>query len=193
VAATAARAALVSHLNAALASGAAGAFPAAHMALVCPIAERLAGASALAVEDWLRATLAAGRARDASVGAAATGAHRADMALADAETGLAATLASTGQQKALLVGVILGHAALLAEARGFSPLLLLDEPAVHLDSHRRAALFDALLRLPAQVFLTGVDRETFLPLRDVAAGVRTGGDTLWIDPEFTLWRPESCS
>jgi DNA replication and repair protein RecF len=189
VAATAARAALVAHLNAALAGGAAGAFPAARMELVCPIAERLTGASALAVEDWLRATLAAGRGRDAASGSAAIGAHRADMALADAETGRSAALASTGQQKALLVGVILGHAALLTEARGFSPLLLLDEPAVHLDADRRAALFDALVRLPAQVFMTGVDRETFLPIREFAAGVRTGGDTLQIDPEFTPERP----
>jgi DNA replication and repair protein RecF len=185
VAVTAARAVLVAHLNAALAGGAAGAFPAARMALVCPIAERLADASALAVEDWLRATLAANRARDAAAGSAAIGAHRADMALADAATGLAAALASTGQQKSLLVGVILGHAVLLAEARGFSPLLLLDEPAVHLDQDRRRALFDALARLPAQVFVTGVDRETFLPLRGFAAGVRTGGDTLRIDPDFT--------
>ena len=189
VAATAARAALVAHLNAALAGGAAGAFPAARMELVCPIAERLTGASALAVEDWLRATLSAGRGRDAASGSAAIGAHRADMALADAETGRSAALASTGQQKALLVGVILGHAALLTEARGFSPLLLLDEPAVHLDADRRAALFDALVRLPAQVFMTGVDRETFLPIREFAAGVRTGGDTLQIDPEFTPERP----
>ncbi len=188
VAATAARAVLVAHLNAALAGGAAGAFPAARMALVCPIAERLAGASALAVEDWLRVTLAANRARDAAVGSAAIGAHRADMTLTDAATGVPAALASTGQQKALLVGVILGHAALLAEARGFAPLLLLDEPAVHLDAVRRTALFEALVRLPAQVFVTGVDRETFLPLRGFAAGFRTGGDTLQIDPEFT---PES--
>jgi DNA replication and repair protein RecF len=192
VAVTAARAVLVAHLNAALADGAAGAFPAARMDLVCPIAERLAGASALAVEDWLRAALAAGRARDAAAGSAAIGAHRADMALADAATGRPAALASTGQQKALLVGVILGHAALLAGARGFAPLLLLDEPAVHLDTDRRAALFEALARLPAQVFMTGVDRETFLPLRDFAAGVRTGGDTLHIDPEFTPESPQHC-
>ena len=67
----------------------------------------------------------------------------------------------TGQQKALLIGVVLGHAALIAEARGFAPLLLLDEPAVHLDPDRRAALFAALAALPAQVFLTGTDRELF--------------------------------
>ena len=89
---------------------------------------------ALAVEDWLRDGLAAGRARATRpAGSTALGAHRADMVLTDAATGTPAALASTGEQKALLVGVVLGHAALIAEARGFAPLLLLDEPAVHLD------------------------------------------------------------
>ena len=184
VAATAARAALVARLNAAPQAGVAGAFPAARLSLSCPIAERLAGGPALAVEDWLRAALEAGRAADARAGSAALGAHRADMGLADAASGLAAALASTGQQKALLIGVVLGHAALLSESRGAAPLLLLDEPAVHLDPARRQALFDALRALPAQVLLTGTDRETFLPLRGVAEAMRTGGDTLVRDPDF---------
>jgi DNA replication and repair protein RecF len=185
VAVTAGRAMLVTRLNAALAAGAAGAFPSARMTLLCPIAERLAQDSALVVEDRLRLLLAAERARDAAAGSAATGAHRADMGLADAESGLAANLASTGQQRSLLIGVVLGHAALLAESRGFAPLLLLDEPTVHLDPDRRAALYAALAALPAQVFLTGSDREIFAPLRGIAAGFRIGGETLTIDPEFT--------
>ncbi len=185
VAVTAGRAMLVARLNAALAGGAAGAFPAARMTLLCLIADRLENESALAVEDWLRERLAAERARDAAAGGAATGAHRADMALADAESGLPANLASTGQQKSLLIGVVLGHAALLSESRGFAPLLLLDEPAVHLDPDRRAALFSALAALPAQVFLTGSDREIFTPLQPFASGFRTGGETLTIDPDFT--------
>ena len=80
--------------------------------------------------------------------------------------------------------MVLGHAALLAEARGFAPLLLLDEPAVHLDPDRRRGLFAALAQLPAQVLLTGTDRETFLPLRGLADGFRTGGDGLARDPDF---------
>jgi DNA replication and repair protein RecF len=184
VAATAARASLVERMNAALTGGIAGAFPAARMALVCPIGDRLAESPALAVEDWLRARLAANRDRDGAAGSAGVGAHRADMALADAATGLPAGQASTGQQKALLIGVILGHAGVLAEARGFAPLLLLDEPAVHLDAARRAALFDALARLPAQVFLTGTDGDIFKPLRGLAEGVRTGCGDLRADPDF---------
>ena len=124
---------------------------------------------------------AAGRARDAAAGSAAAGAHRADMALADAATGLPAEQASTGQQKALLIGVVLGHAALLAEARGFAPLLLLDEPTVHLDAARRAALFAALLRLPAHGVLTSADRDTFAPLRGQAEALRVVAGSLLPD------------
>ena len=184
VAATAARAALVERLTAALQAGVGGAFPAARLSLSGPVAERLASEPALAVEDWLRGVLAAARAADARAGSASFGAHRADMGLADAASGLAAAQASTGQQKALLIGVVLGHAALLAEARGAAPLLLLDEPAVHLDPARRIALFDALRALPAQVLLTGTDRETFLPLRGLAEALRTGGEALARDPDF---------
>src|SRR5271165_3170636 len=178
VAAVAARAALAARLNAALAQGQAGAFPAGRLRLACPIAERLGRDSALAVEDWLRAGLAAGRMADAAAGGAALGAHRTDFTLADAETGVAAADASSGQQKALLVGLVLGHAALIAEARGFAPLLLLDEPAVHLDPGRRGALFAALLRLPAQTLLTGTDAETFLPLAGAAEGLLCEAGTL---------------
>ena len=178
VAAVAARAMLVARLNAALAAGAAAPFPAARLALVCPIAERLDTAPALEVEDWLRAGLAAARARDAAAGGASLGAHRTDLAMSDAATGQPASLASTGEQKTLLVGLVLGHAALIAEARGTAPLLLLDEPAVHLDPARRAALFTALARLPAQTLITGTDSETFAPLRDIAELLRTGDGNL---------------
>jgi DNA replication and repair protein RecF len=100
------------------------------------------------------------------------------MRLADAATGLQAAHASTGQQKAMLIGVILAHAALIAEARGAAPLLLLDEPAVHLDGRRRDALWAELSALPAQVFLTGVDADAFAALRGEAEFLSTGGGTL---------------
>jgi DNA replication and repair protein RecF len=178
VAATAARSALVTRLNAALASGVAGAFPAAHIALACPIAERLATGSALAVEDWMRATLEANRSGDAAARTALLGAHRSDMALTDSVSGTPATLASTGEQKALLIGVILGHAVLIAETRGFPPIFLLDEPAVHLDPARRSALFGALIELRAQTLITGTDAEVFMPLGAHAEMLRTGDGTL---------------
>ena len=174
VAATAARAGLVARLNGVLAGGVTGAFPAARLMLLDPVADRLAAEPALAVEDWLRGALAENRARDGAAGSAAVGAHRADMALTDAESGLPAALASTGQQKALLIGVVLGHAALVADARGAAPLLLLDEPAVHLDAERRAALWEALLAMSAQVMLTGTDPGPFAGLRDEAEWLQAG-------------------
>ena len=184
VAATAARRSLVARLNAALASGASGAFPAARLALVDPIAHRLDGEPALAVEDWLRHALEAARERDAAAGSAALGAHRSDMMLSDAATGLAAAQSSTGQQKALLLGTVLGHAALIAEARGRAPLLLLDEPVVHLDRNLRARLLEALSALPAQVLVTGTDSDVFTPLQGIAEGLLTGEDSLAPDPAF---------
>lgn len=181
VAATAARATLVAQLNA---TPPPGPFPAARLHLLDPIADRLADAPALAVEDWLRAQLHANRGADAAAGSAQLGAHRADMALSDAATGLPASLASTGQQKALLIGVVLAHAALIAQARGAAPTLLLDEPAVHLDAGRREALWAALAASDAQVMLTGTDPEPFAPLRGVAEGLQTGDGTIRPDPAF---------
>ena len=185
VAATAARMTLATRMNAVPAFHE---FPAARMTLACAIAERLDSSPALGVEDWLRDSLAASRVRDAAAGSSAVGAHRADMVLADAATGAPAALASTGEQKALLVGVILRHAALIAEMRGFAPILLLDEPAVHLDPDRRAALFTALAQLPAQTLITGTDEETFLPLAGIAEGLRVHGGKLLPDRRF---QPES--
>jgi DNA replication and repair protein RecF len=162
VALAAGRLGFVAHLNAAPLPP--SAFPRAHLALIDPIAERLATQPALAVEVWLRDALAQTRATDAATGATSLGAHRADLAISDAATGLSASQASTGQQKALLLGIILAHAALIAEARATAPMLLLDEPAVHLDAPRREALFSALAALPGPALLTGTDAEVFAPL-----------------------------
>jgi DNA replication and repair protein RecF len=164
VAATAARMVLVSRLNAALESGAAEPFPAVYLALDCAIAERLAANPALAVEDWLRGALRDARSADAARGAASFGPQRADLTIADAGTARPAGLSSTGQQKSMLIGIILGHAALIAAARGAPPLLLLDEPLVHLDEARRQALFVALSGRGLHAFLTGTDAEPFKPL-----------------------------
>ncbi|MCU0986555.1 MAG: DNA replication and repair protein RecF, partial [Acetobacteraceae bacterium] len=125
-------------------------------------------APALAAEEGFRAALAAGRGADAAAGGARAGPHRADLALTHAPKGLPAALCSTGEQKALLVGLVLAHAALISAARGAAPLLLLDEVAAHLDVPRREALFAALPGLGAQAFLTGTEAEVFRPLGDAA-------------------------
>jgi DNA replication and repair protein RecF len=165
VAVAAARRALMLRLNAELAAGrATGAFPAARLDISCPILAALAETPALAVEDALRQGFAADRRRDSAAGGAARGAHKADLVLVHMPKAISAEFCSTGEQKALLVSVVLAHAALIAEARGFAPLLLLDEVAAHLDPARREALFAALAALPAQVFMTGTDLDVFAPL-----------------------------
>jgi len=184
VAAVAARRALVARLNAALAAGVVGGFPAARLALDCPIAAALDAGPALAAEEALREALAADRPRDAAAGGAARGAHRSDFRMLHGESGLPADLCSTGERKALLVSTLLAHAALVGAARGAAPLLLLDEVAVHLDEGRRAALFAALVSLPSQVILTGTDLEPFAPLRDVSAAFLAGGGGLRAAPGF---------
>lgn len=174
VAVSAARRTLAGRMNA-LAHGrdAIGAgFPPARLALDCPVAARLEHEPALAVEDWLRSALRARRPADAAAGSSGLGAHRADLLLSDLRSGRPASLGSTGQQKALLIGIVLSHALLIADARGEAPLLLLDEPLVHLDAAHRSALFAALLELPAPVLLTGADPEPFAPLAGEAEMLR---------------------
>jgi DNA replication and repair protein RecF len=179
VAIAASRAGFVARLNAAPLP--AGAFPRAALGLIDPIADRLGAEPALAVEIWLRGALAARRGEDAAQGGAGLGAHRSDMGMEDAASGLPARQASTGQQKALLLGIILAHAALVADARGAPPMLLLDEPIVHLDSERREALFAALMALRGPALLTGTDAAVFAPLRGRAAFWRAGRGALTAD------------
>jgi DNA replication and repair protein RecF len=184
VAATASRLGLIAQLNDQAATPVPDVFPKGAFALACPIADRMQSASALAVEEWLRAELAAARGHDAATGSTSLGAHRTDISLSDRATGTPAHLASTGQQKALLMGTILSHAQLIATARGFAPLLLLDEPAVHLDERTRNALWQSLDALPAQIVMTGTDGDLFLPLAGQADGYITGGGILMPDQRF---------
>ena len=186
VALAAARRTLVSRMNEVLAGGLTGAFPVALLELNCPVAAALDEAPALAVEDRLRAEWGASRPRDAAAGVTLAGPHRADLGATHAAKGVPAALCSTGEQKALLVSTVLAHAALIAAARGFAPLLLLDEVAAHLDAPRREALFAALAALPAQVFLTGTDAAVFAPLRGVAAGFRAAPGTVVPDGDFPV-------
>jgi DNA replication and repair protein RecF len=142
-----------------------GPFPHARLRLVGTLENWLDEIPALAAEARFSAALAANRQSDASAGGAALGPHRSDLAVSLADKGIAAEFASTGEQKALLIAILLAHAALQRALRGEPPLLLLDEIAAHLDASRRASLFESLLRLDSQAWLTGTDNALFVPLR----------------------------
>jgi len=135
--------------------------PAVGLMLACPIAERLAEAPALAVEEWLAGELAARRPADRQAGGAKLGVHRSDLSMRILPGGMPASRASTGEQKALLLSVVLAQAALVAERRGFAPLLLLDEPVASLDAERRRALLAILAAGGLQVLMTGAEAELF--------------------------------
>ncbi|HMD64501.1 MAG TPA: DNA replication/repair protein RecF [Stellaceae bacterium] len=142
-----------------------GPFPRARLALSGTVENWLEAMPALAAEAKLALLLAGNRQSDAQAGGALLGPHRSDLHVGLAEKGIAAELASTGEQKALLISILLAHARLQRAVRGEPPLLLLDEIAAHLDASRRAALCDALLRLGGQAWLTGTDEALFAPLR----------------------------
>jgi DNA replication and repair protein RecF len=112
----------------------------------------------------LAARLRAGRARDAAAGRTLTGPHRQDLAVTHLDKQQAAHLCSTGEQKALLLAIVLAHAELVADRTGRAPILLLDEVAAHLDPARRAALFERLAGR-GQVWMTGTEPALFAEAR----------------------------
>jgi len=114
--------------------------------------------------DALAAALAEGRGRDLRAGRTLTGPHRADLQAIYAAKGIPARLCSTGEQKALLIALVLANARALTEDSGAVPILLLDEVAAHLDESRRAALYDAIESLGAQAWMTGTDPGLFATL-----------------------------
>jgi DNA replication and repair protein RecF len=140
-----------------------GAFPKALIDLDGEFEMHAANDMALTdIEQEIVAQLRENRSRDRAAGRTTEGVHRTDLRVIHAAKGLAADQCSTGEQKALLIGLILANAQALFE-RDFapSPLLLLDEAAAHLDSDRRAALYDELTALGGQSWLTGTDRSLF--------------------------------
>lgn len=160
VAIAAARLDMVERLQQAC-DGAEGPFPKVLMDLEGAVEDWLRQGPALAAEDRLREGLAASRRQDAETGGAGLGPHRSDLTAVHKAKGVAAELCSTGEQKALLIAIVMAHARLLTLERGAAPLLLLDEVAAHLDAARRAALYEEILGLGAQAWLTGTDAADF--------------------------------
>ncbi|KAA0699064.1 DNA replication/repair protein RecF [Neorhizobium sp. P12A] len=123
---------------------------------------------AVDLEDDYAGMLRDGRYRDAAAGRTLDGPHRADLLVRHREKNMEAERCSTGEQKALLVGLVLAHARLVGNLTGHAPVLLLDEIAAHLDEGRRAALFDLIDGLGGQAFMTGTDRSMFAALGERA-------------------------
>jgi DNA replication and repair protein RecF len=141
-----------------------GPFPWALIALEGTLEEALSRLPATEVEDEFRARLDAGREGDRAGCRALEGPHLSDLIVTHGPKNTPALLCSSGEQKALLIGLILAKAELIKELEGASPLVLLDEVAAHLDQGRREALFGEILRLGAQAWMTGTDRDLFAPM-----------------------------
>ncbi|HML44339.1 MAG TPA: DNA replication/repair protein RecF [Hyphomicrobium zavarzinii] len=140
-------------------------FPWSVVGLEGAVDRDLASRAAVDVEDGYARLLRDVRERDRGAGRALDGPHRSDLAVSHGPKAMAAKLCSTGEQKALLMGLLLAHAELVAARRdGMTPMLLLDEVTAHLDVDRRAALFDELMRLGTQAWMTGTDHQAFSSL-----------------------------
>jgi DNA replication and repair protein RecF len=153
------------------------AFPWAKLALEGEVEAMIGSGPAIVAEDRYRAILSANRGRDAAAGRTLVGPHLSDLMVWHGPKQAPAAASSTGEQKALIVGLALAHARLVAEISAVAPLALLDEIAAHFDPRRRAALFDALERLGGQVFLTGADPAAFARLEGRAQMFEVSAET----------------
>jgi DNA replication and repair protein RecF len=158
----------VRRLEAVLASRKGSAFPPAEIALDGWMEKLVPEHPAIEIEERYRAVLRDNRARDAAAGRTSDGPHLTDLKVTYAHKGIAAADASTGEQKALLIGLVLAHGRLIAEMTGFAPILLLDEIVAHLDPARRAALHVELAQLGGQVWMTGADPALFAEVENAA-------------------------
>ncbi|WP_206378141.1 DNA replication/repair protein RecF [Sneathiella limimaris] len=144
------------------------AFPKAEITIAGEFEDNVSGLTALAAEDHFRDELAKRRQIDGRAGSTTYGPHRADMAVFHREKDQEAALCSTGEQKALLISIILADARLQAGLHGKAPVLLLDEITAHLDQKRRQALFDEIIALDMQAWMTGTDQLLFSELGERA-------------------------
>jgi DNA replication and repair protein RecF len=140
-------------------------FPWADLALEGDVEDLVANFPALAAEERYRVLLREGRGRDSAAGRTLIGPHVADLVVRHGPKQSLAVQTSTGEQKALLVGLVLAHARLVAEMSGIAPWALFDEVTAHFDPRRRLAIFGALERIGGQVFLTGADPAAFADLQ----------------------------
>jgi DNA replication and repair protein RecF len=143
-------------------------FPHAILRVEGDLETALGRSSALQAEEWYRGILNDNRWRDKAAGRTLVGPNTADLAVRHGPKDMPADLCSTGEQKALLIGLMLAHARLVRQMSGLPPILLLDEVAAHLDPRRREALFRQLEGLAGQVWMTGTDKALFEALPDAS-------------------------
>lgn len=155
-----------------------GPFPRAAVAVSGTLEDRLGMGPAIEVEEAFRALLAENRWRDRAAGRTLDGPHRSDLLVRHAPKDMPAEQCSTGEQKALLIGIVLSHARLCGEVFGAVPILLLDEVAAHLDAGRRSGLFQILEDLDCQAFMTGTDPVLFSALQGKAQFLTVSGGTV---------------
>jgi DNA replication and repair protein RecF len=172
------RAETVSRLAAVLADRRGSAFPPAEIALDGWMEKLIPAHPAVEIEERYRAVLRDNRARDAAAGRTLDGPHLTDLSVVYADKGIAAADASTGEQKALLIGLVLAHARLIAAMTGFAPVLLLDEVVAHLDPSRRRTLHEELTQVGAQVWMTGADPALFAEVAGAASMVEVSSGRL---------------
>jgi len=168
----------VHRLDAVLASRKGSAFPPAEIALDGWMEKLIPAHPAIEIEERYRAVLRDNRARDAAAGRTSDGPHLTDLKVTYAHKDIAAADASTGEQKALLIGLVLAHGRLIAEMTGLAPILLLDEIVAHLDPARRAALHVELAQLGGQVWMTGADPALFIEVGNDAMVVEVASGRL---------------
>ncbi len=165
-------------LAAGLANRKGSAFPATEIALDGWMEQLIPDHAAAEIEERYRAVLRDNRAQDAAAGRTLDGPHLTDLKIVYADKGIPAADASTGEQKALLIGLVLAHARLIAEMTGLPPILLLDEVVAHLDPARRGALHVELAQLGSQVWMTGADPALFVEIGDDAEMVEVSSGRL---------------
>lgn len=149
-----------------------GPFPKAQLALSGYVEDALDTGAAVDVEEAFRSRMRIERQRDRAAGRTLEGPHLADLLVRHAPKDMPAASCSTGEQKALLLGLVLAHARLTAELSGSAPILLLDEISAHFDAERRAALFEILEELNCQAFMTGTETALFSSLEGKAQFLR---------------------
>ncbi len=172
------RAEALHRLDSVLASRQGSDFPPVEIALDGWMEKLLPAHPAIEIEERYRAVLRDNRGRDAAAGRTLDGPHLTDLLVVYRQKGIAAAEASTGEQKALLIGLVLAHARLITEMTGSAPVLLLDEVVAHLDPARRTALHGELAELGAQVWMAGADPALFAEIKDDAAMIEVNAGRL---------------